>query len=781
MTAQITTTPDTGLVRRRLIIRGLVQGVGFRPFVARLAQGMGLSGSCGNDEMSVFIEVEGPVGQLDEFSLRLRREAPAMAIVVEVVVEETSPLGDEGFQIVPSRAAAGTRTLVPPDVATCADCLRELSDPGDRRYRHPFITCTNCGPRFTIINDLPYDRVATTMAAFPMCPRCQEEYDDPGDRRFHAQPVSCHGCGPRLWWEAGDRTVIGHDQAIAEAQRALADGGIIAIKGIGGFHLACDATNSGAVARLRARKHRPDKPFALMVPDLDAVRRIAAVSPGEAELLSCPARPIVLLTARPASPVAEGVAPGLDELAVMLPYAPLHHLLLSAQPDSGQLPPQLLVMTSGNLSDEPLCFDNEDARVRLGRIADAFLMHDRPIAVPCEDSVVTLVEGRESPVRRSRGFAPLPVRLPGIGPSVLAVGGEVKNAFCVTRDDLAFCSAHLGDMGSLESQQAFVSSVGHLTALHAVEPQAVVADRHPGYATTRWAEQWAERTQQPLVSAQHHHAHVASLLAEHGRVGQVVLGVAFDGTGFGCDQQVWGGEVLHVGADVSEFQRVGHLELFGLAGGDAAVRNPFRVALALLQAAGLDDGGWAPAGIPAGELAVVRGQLGSGAGCVQTSSVGRLFDGVASLLEVRHRVTYEAQAAIELEALARSATRPVRLEMSADAGVLHLSELVAGLVQGRRRGAAPADLAAGFHDALARATAKLVIALAAERGVGTIGLTGGVFQNRLLHVGLAQLLRAAGLEVLTHRQVPANDGGLALGQAVIGRAALARPQQEGGA
>ncbi len=767
--------PDVSLLaadpvqRRRIVVRGVVQGVGFRPFVLRTAAELDLTGHCGNDEGSVFIEAEGTVGALDELVRRLHAEPPPLAVIGDVAFETVAPVGDASFRIVPSRSRSGTRTLVSPDVGTCEDCLRELADPADRRHRHPFITCTNCGPRFTIIEDLPYDRPATTMAAFALCARCEQEYADPADRRHHAQPIACHDCGPRMWLEEDGREVTGDDAVLARVQQLLRDGAIVAVKGVGGFHLACDAGNAETVRLLRERKHRPDKPFAVMARDLAAARAVAEVSARAEASLTQPARPIVLLPSR--GMAADGIAPGLDEIGVMLPYTALHHLLFAPLADDGGCPP-LLVMTSGNLADEPLCHTNDDARTRLRDLADAFLMHDRDIAVPCDDSVVALWDGAELPVRRSRGYAPLPVTLSASGPVTLAVGAEVKNTFCLARDEMAFCSGHLGDMGSLESQAAFGTAVAQLTALHAAVPELLVADDHPAYSTRRWAERYADEHDVPLLTVQHHHAHVASLLAEHGRVGEPMLGVAFDGTGYGCDRSIWGGELLLVGADVGAAARVGHLEPFVLPGGDRAVRNPFRVALSLLAAAGVPEaeGLDLTSACRGDEQDVVRAQLASGVGCVATTSVGRLFDGVASLLGVRHTVSYEAQAAIELEALARTATQPEPLVMEVEDDQLLLGRLVRDLVDGIRSGRSRAGLALGFHRALAAATAELVGAAAVRHGVTTVGLTGGVFQNRVLLGELAGLLRASGLTVLTHRRVPANDGGLSLGQAVVGRA-----------
>ncbi|WP_107986661.1 carbamoyltransferase HypF [Rhodococcus sp. OK519] len=762
--------------RHRLIVRGVVQGVGFRPFVARLAGELGLTGHCGNDEVSVFVEAQGPPQLLVEFAERVRRDAPALAVVLDVTVEEVSEPVEEppGFRIVPSMHTPGARTLVPPDVGICADCAREMADPADRRYRHPFVNCTNCGPRYTVVTDLPYDRPATTMASFPMCARCAREYEDPADRRYHAQPICCPECGPRVFVEEDGVRTDGDDAVLALVQRVIVAGGVVAVKGIGGFHLVCDATDPVAVRRLRDRKQRPAKPFAVMAADLAAARAVCAIDDVEAAVLGSPARPIVLLHAGPGDVIAAEVAPGLDELGILLPYAPLHHLLFAPVPGSRAEVPRLLVMTSGNLGGEPLCFTNADARQRLSGIADALLLHDRDIAVPCEDSVLTVVDGEVQPIRRSRGYAPLPLLLDGPGPTVLAVGAEVKNTFCLTRGDFAFCSGHLGDMGSLESRQAFEHAVAQLTALQDVCPELVVADEHPGYSTRNWAEDYSARTGVPLATVQHHHAHVAALAAEHHVIGTPLLGIAFDGTGYGCDRTVWGGEMLLVGTDLGDVGRAGHLQPFSLPGGDVAVRNPARVALALLDEVGLLDSDDLPCAraLEASERALVVAQLRSGLGCVRTTSVGRLFDGVASILGVRHRVTYEGQAAVELEALARTAERPAPLEMSVSDRQLLLGDLLAGLVAGVRDGTSPSELARGFHRALASATAALAIDIARASGIETVGLTGGVFQNRVLTTLVRTALETEGLRVLTHHVVPANDGGLSLGQAALGTALL---------
>ncbi len=758
--------------RRRMNVHGVVQGVGFRPFVAGLARELGLGGYCGNDEAGVFLEIEGPVEDLDRFARRLRSDAPPLAVLTDVSAVALPPADEHDFRIVESRRTASARTLVPPDVATCDDCLRELQDPADRRYRHPFVNCTHCGPRYTVITDLPYDRPATTMARFPMCPACAREYADPTDRRFHAQPICCPDCGPRIFAERDGIRIDGDANVLIAVQSALAAGAIVAVKGLGGFHLVCDATDPDAVARLRERKRRPAKPFALMAPDVAAVTGLCELSAAERDALTAQARPIVLLRARRGAAVAAAVAPGLDELGVMLPYTPLHHLLFAPVPGHDVPVPRLLVVTSGNLSGEPLCTGNSEARARLAGIADLFVMHDRDIAVACEDSVVAVTGGAELPLRRSRGYAPMPVLLQQPGPVVLAVGGEVKNTFCLTRQDFAFCSAHLGDMGTVESRCAFEASVARLTALHRVAPEVVVADAHPGYATRQWGERYCAEHDLDLVTAAHHHAHVASLLAEHGRLGTAVLGIAYDGTGYGCDRTVWGGELLLVGPDPLHADRAGHLRSFPLPGGDIAVRTPARVALAVLREADIGDVDDLPPAraLSADERALVDSQLTSGVGCVRTTSAGRLFDAAASVLGVRHRISYEAQAAIELEALARSAADPVVLPWALRGEELDWAGTVAHLVDGVRDGIPAANLAAGFHRALAAGTAELASRLAEAAGVHTIGLTGGVFQNRVLLSSIRIMLQQNGFEVLTHRRVPPNDGGLSLGQAALGLA-----------
>ena len=756
-------------VRQRFTVTGVVQGVGFRPFVHRIATDLGLTGFVGNDSGAVFLEVQGPGARIDEFRRRLRADAPPLASIsaVHVVDVDADTLCDSGFRIVESQPVAGATTPIPPDIAVCDDCIAELFDPSDRRYRHAFVTCTNCGPRFTIIRALPYDRPATTMSAFAMCERCAAEYHDPADRRFHAQPIACPDCGPTLWFAAHTERVTGSDAALGATQRALAAGAVVAIKGVGGYHLACRVDDEAAVVALRTRKARGAKPFAMLVADLDVARRYAHFDDSEAAVLSSPARPIVLLRRRLDAPLAESVAPGSPLVGLMLPYSPIHHLLLAPVPGVDAPVPHSLVLTSANRSDDPICFTEDDAVQRLPPLCDAVLDHDRPIHVPCDDSVVRVVDDRELPIRRSRGYAPLPVDLGREGPAVLAVGGELKNTFCLTDGARAYLSGHIGDMETLESLRAFERAVGQLSEIRH-EPVRLAADLHPGYHTRTWAERRAGN--RPLDLIQHHHAHVVSLLAEHGRLGEPVIGVSFDGTGYGCDQTIWGGEILKLGPDSQRFARVGHLLQVPLPGGDAAVRNPWRMALSQLWIAGIDwtsDLHPVTAATPA-ELRLTRSQLKSGTGCVPCSSMGRLFDAVASLLGVRHRIDYEGQAAIELEALAESmgdtAGPELRLAVRPD-GVIDPADMLRMMVSALRAGVLPAVLAAGFHQAVAVAVVEAVKMLAGP--VRLVGLTGGVFQNVLLLRGCRQRLQRAGFEVLTHQMVPPNDGGLALGQAAI--------------
>lgn len=758
--------------RRRIRVTGIVQGVGFRPFVHRLAMELGLVGFVGNDDSGVFIEAEGSEQSLDDFCRRLSAQAPALAVVREVTWQPMPPTGAVGFSVAPSAHHGEERTAIPPDVATCAACRHELFDPSDRRHRYPFTNCTDCGPRLSVITDLPYDRATTTMAGFPLCAACAAEYADITDRRYHAEPTACPQCGPQISWRQGDHVLTGTDSVIAAFQQAIAAGQVVAVKSVGGFHLAVDATDPDAVARLRERKQRADKPLAVMVPDVQTASRIAQVDAAEAAILASPAAPIVLLPRRTGSGLADNIAPRNPLVGLLLPYSPLHHLLFAVVPGASVRPPTMLVLTSGNLSDEPICHDNDEALARLGGIADAFLLHDRPIAVPVDDSVVRVLDGEVQPVRRSRGYAPVPVELPVEVSPVLAVGGEMKNTFCVASGRRAWVSQHVGDMENLETLHAFERGVADALHMYRVQPASIAIDPHPGYLTSQWGR--AHRSSADVVEVQHHHAHVAAVMAEHGLDGsQPVIGVAFDGTGYGVDgdggPQLWGGEVLL--ADYRGFRRVAHLLPLPLPGGDAAVRHPCRTAVAWLTACGLPTGADpSSAACDDVELDVVRRQVQTGAGVAPTTSMGRLFDVAASLLDVRHRISYEAQAAIELEALARVGD-PSRAPLpSFDIGsdlVADPAPVLAALVHLRNDGRAVADLAAAFHAVVADLVLAWVQRLLATHGPLSVALTGGVFQNEVLLREVRGRLATIDIVPLTHRLVPPNDGGLALGQAVI--------------
>jgi hydrogenase maturation protein HypF len=765
--------------RVRARVEGTVQGVGFRPYVYRLAGELGVAGHVLNDSRGVVVEVEAPEETVEAFFARLPVEAPPLATVERVTAERLEELGERGFSIRESPAGGEPRAAVTPDSATCADCLAELFDPGDRRYRYPFTNCTNCGPRFTIVRDVPYDRPHTTMAGFEMCAACRAEYEDPADRRFHAQPNACPDCGPRVrlaYAGGGDFADPAARDAIEATARALGDGAIVAVKGIGGFHLACLARDEDAVAELRARKHREDKPFALMAPDLAAARELVDMGPAEKELLLSRARPIVLAARRPGAAVAQSVAPGAPELGVMLPYSPLHHLLLSDLGDT-------LVLTSGNVSDEPIAYEDDDARERLTPIADLFLLHDRPIETRTDDSVVRVVAGAARLLRRSRGHVPDSLPLPvDCGRHLLACGAELKNTFAVAKGGRAWVGHHVGDLKNYETLRSFATGIDHFERLFAVEPEAVVHDLHPEYLSTKHA---AELEGVRLIGVQHHHAHLAACLAEHGETGPAV-GAIFDGSGYGEDGTVWGGELLLGGLE--EFERVGLLLPVRLPGGDAAVRQPWRMACAWLSAAY----GEQPA-LPRG----LRGRVKpdgwrqvselerSGVASPLTTSAGRLFDAVAALAGVRSEVNYEGQAAIELEAVAdpgETAAYPLPLGGAEPPGaplVIDPRPAVRGVVRDVERGTPAPRVSARFHNALAVATATGCELAAARSGVDTVVLSGGVFQNRLLLGRTAGLLRDAGLRVLIPELLPPNDGGVSYGQLAVASTRLERERGNG--
>lgn len=738
--------------RLRVRVSGIVQGVGFRPFVHALATAHDLGGFVGNDDAGVVAEVEGRLDGVDAFLAALRRHPPALAVVESVTTAALAPRGDHRFVIGASTVSGHREALVSADTATCDDCLAELADPADRRYRYPFVNCTHCGPRFTIVRDVPYDRATTTMAGFAMCAACAAEYHDPADPRFHAQPTCCPACGPTL-------RLAGHrgDAAVHAAAAMLADGAVLAVKGLGGYHLAARADDEAAVARLRSGKHREEKAFAVMVADVDAARGLVVVDPSSAAVLSSRRRPITLLRRRAGAPVAEAVAPGNRDLGVLLPYTPLHHLLAAALGAP-------FVLTSGNLSDEPIAVDDADAALRLGPLVDGFLTHDRPIHVRTEDSVVRMHRGAELPVRRARGYAPEPVALGFAAPRpVLGLGAEVKSTVCLVRGRRAFLSPHLGDLTNPEALRSFRHMTGHLARLFDVSPIVLAHDLHPEYLST--AEAVARAEADPglaLVGVQHHHAHVASCLAEHGRGPDdpPVLGVAFDGTGLGDDGTIWGGELLL--ADLAGYERVGHLACVPLPGGAAAVREPWRMVVAHLP----DEPGLAVRERHAERWDAVASMARRGVRSPATSSVGRLFDAVAALVGVRDTVTYEGQAAIELEQrvdVSDAGSYPMGLS----AGVLSGTDLVRAAAEDLRAGVDVGRIAARFHHGLADATVRAVTAAAGERGVGTAALSGGVFVNEVLLERVRAGLEAAGMEVLVPSRVPCNDGGISLGQAAV--------------
>ena len=755
----------TTVVACRVSVRGIVQGVGFRPFVYKLATRLGLGGTVRNTARGVDIELEGAPGAVNEFLEDLVAEAPPLAHIDHVQVDEVEPQGHGAFEIDRSRAGAGFQPISP-DVATCAECQREILDPRARRFGYPFTNCTHCGPRFTIIRAMPYDRPHTTMAGFTMCPACRAEYEDPGDRRFHAQPNACAACGPRLVLaDAQGRPLAG--DPLAETRRLLAAGRIVAVKGIGGFHLACDATDEAAVRRLRERKGREAKPLAVMVPDAATARRLCVISDEEWRLLGSSARPIVILTEGPDSSIAPSVAPGLGRLGLMLPYSPLHHLLWRGE---GRCP-EALVLTSGNRSEEPIATDNDDALTRLGTIADAFLLHDRPIQTRCDDSVTRVVAGAELPIRRSRGYAPFPVRLPFETRPILACGAELKSTVCVARGPYAFLSPHIGDLENYDTYASYVTMIDHMAVLFRVRPEAVAHDLHPGYLSTRYARGLDAAL--PRVAVQHHHAHVAACMAEHRLTGPVI-GVAFDGTGYGTDGRIWGGEFLV--ADYAGFERAAHLGYVPMPGGDLAVREPFRMALAHLACA---FGGWDPGLPPVAvttdeERRIIARQIERGVNTPMTSSMGRLFDAVASLLGVRHRARYEAQAAIELEAFAAQGDHgEYPVELGGDGPVvIDPAPVIRGVVRDLERGVAGPVVAARFHATVVAMILRVCERLRGRAGLGRVALSGGVFQNVKLLGDAQRVLAGAGFEVFSHHLVPPNDGGIALGQAAVAHARL---------
>ncbi len=747
----------------KIWVTGIVQGVGFRPFIYNLAARCQITGWVRNTSSGVEIEINGFQSQIQAFLNELRINPPPLARIDTIKVEDCTPNGYIGFIILESQPQPGDFMPISPDVGICPDCQRELFDPADRRYRYPFINCTNCGPRFTIIQDIPYDRPKTTMATFPLCPECGKEYHNPVNRRFHAQPVACPVCGPHIWFEAQGKLLGEREEAIQVARSWLKAGKILAIKGLGGFHLACDAANHQAMAELRNRKKRSDKPFALMAFNESIISKYAHVSPSEEALLRSRQNPIVLLPWKKDTNLVPEIAPAQNTLGFMLPYTPLHLLLLEPEPGY----PEVLVMTSGNLSEEPIAYQDEEANTRLTGLADGFLLHNRPIHMRVDDSVAKIVGNETYFIRRSRGYAPDPIRLPKEIPSLLAAGAELKNTFCLTRKDYAFLSHHIGDMENYETLRSFEEGISHFERLFRVNPQFIACDLHPNYLATRYAQQRAQSENLPLIQVQHHHAHLAACLADnHWQTSDPVIGLSFDGTGYGTDGTIWGGEVL-VGS-YDGYQRHAHLKYVPLPGGDVAVRKPARMALSHLWASGIDWESDLPAveALCSDERNMLLSQITRQINSPLTSSMGRLFDAASALLGIRSIATYEGQAAIEME-MAADENENGWYDFDIQNGVIDPAPVWISLIHDWRKGLKTPVLAARFHNSVCHLALQLCLAVRQQTQLNTAALSGGVWQNNYLLSKTIHLLKQNGFTVLWHHQVPTNDGSIALGQAMI--------------
>jgi len=745
--------------RRRLTINGIVQGVGFRPFIFSLAKDIGLTGSVFNTSDGVKVELQGSSTQLTEFEERLYPEAPPLSAIISVA-SEILPTSDESeFIIIASHGNAAVSTLISPDVALCDDCRKELFDPENRRFRYPFINCTNCGPRYTIIENIPYDRPFTSMKHFPLCDACKTEYDDPEDRRFHAQPNACPECGPYVWLTDRTGTKVESSDPVTSAIELLMEGQILAIKGLGGFHLVVDATNPEAVDRLRVAKGRDEKPLALMVKNMDVAQSLVKTNQTERESLLSLQAPIVLCSSKPGTKLAANIAPGNDRLGIMLPYTPLHHLLLSAELTT-------LVMTSANFTEEPICIDNDEAAERLGGIADYFLLHNRDIYLRSDDSVVLEMSDVMRPIRRSRGYAPRPIFMRQKGPSILAVGAELKNIIGLSKDEKVFLSQHIGDLENLEAFEFFKMTIEHIQRIFEIEPELIVHDLHPEYLSTKWAKEQSL----PLHGVQHHHAHLASCMAENGLEGPTI-GIIMDGTGYGTDGTIWGGEFL-VG-DYSGFTREACIEPMILPGGEAAIKSPWRTGLSYLYHTYGDDLPVIPM-LEGRELSPILQMIEKKINSPLTSSCGRLFDAVAALSGGRQEIRYEAQAAIEFMQIAHnqlgSDSTTFRMVKPNELKMISVEHIITELIARMQEGYTLTALSQWFHHSLINTFTKIVQTLKDKHGIEQIVISGGVFQNRLLFEGLLDSLTSNGFDVHTHKQVPTNDGGIALGQVAIGRA-----------
>jgi hydrogenase maturation protein HypF len=745
---------------RRLSVRGIVQGVGFRPFVYQLATALNLKGQVANTSNGVTILLEGSLAGIESFLQGLTAQSPPLAHITHVDVEPLDPTGYTDFSIHQSRKDAQGLTLISPDVSICNDCKNELFDPGDRRQGYPFINCTNCGPRYTIIDDIPYDRPKTSMRHFRMCPECQAEYDDPSNRRFHAQPNACPVCGPQVALHDREQKRIETRNPIETTISLLKAGYVVAVKGLGGFHLVVDAENETAVETLRQRKHREEKPLAVMSGDIESIRQFALVDQENEALLQSRQRPIVLLEKKNDYALARGVSPKNGTVGVMLPYTPLHYLLLKDQFTA-------LVMTSGNLSEEPISIDNTDAFGRLRDIADYFLVHDRDIYLRSDDSVIRIVDNKQRFLRRSRGYVPVPIFLKNRLKPILACGAELKNTVCLTREDHAFLSQHIGDLENLATYEFFEMTIAHLKRILSIEPEIIAHDMHPDYLSTRYA---MEQRRMVRIEIQHHHAHIVSCMAEN-HVEEPVIGLSFDGTGYGSDGSIWGGEVLI--ARLDRFERAAHLAHTPMPGGAAAIKEPWRMAVSYLYGAYGKD--FFNRRLPflgklnQSKLNIIVEMIEKDINSPRTSSLGRFFDGIAAMVGIRSHVAFEGQAAMELEMVAEASAGDLYeyAWSSEDTVQIDPRPIITGVVMDIEKGVTPSVVSGKFHATLVAMFADLCLVIRKETGISRVALSGGCFQNAILLSGLSRRLHDKGFHVLTHEKVPANDGGIALGQAVI--------------
>jgi hydrogenase maturation protein HypF len=752
------------IVAKKIFVRGIVQGVGFRPKVFTYAKESQVNGWVKNTSAGVEIMVEGTPARVEKFISKLRVSPPPLAKVDSFVVSETLPIPYKDFTILESQSDPLEFIPISPDIAICPECKKEMFNPKDRRYRYPFINCTNCGPRFSIIRDIPYDRPLTSMAGFDMCPECKAEYTNPENRRFHAQPIACPTCGPQLWYEYDGKVQSRKEDALQMARKEIKTGRIVAVKGLGGYLLACDGTNPKTVYELRKRKNRVQKPFALMAWDVEVIKKYCQVSKAEEALLSSPQSPIVLLVKKPGIKLPDAIAPGQTSLGFMLPYTPLHLLLM--EPESGY--PNVLIMTSGNQSEEPIAYQDDEARERLASLADGFLMHNRPIEMRTDDSVSRVVENHPYLIRRARGFAPNPVQLPTQVLPILAVGGEMKNTFCLSRDNYAFMSHHIGEMDSQETFQSFESGIEHFEKIFRINPHLFACDLHPDYLSSNYARKRSCAENKELIQIQHHHAHLAACLADNGwKSDEQVIGLCFDGTGYGTDGAIWGGEFL-VG-NYAGFNRVSHFSYLPLPGGDAAIQHPWRIAAAYLQSSGLEWENDLPPfkGISLQETQLLEKQLQKKINTPPTSSLGRLFDAVSALVGVCENTSYEGQAAIELEAvLDPNETGAYEFEI-APSREIEIKKLLTQVVRDIHENVPVGKISAHFHNGLNNMISTICESVRKESGIKTVALSGGVWQNRSLLTSTIKALTNEGFQILWHHQVPTNDGGIALGQTMI--------------